>query len=160
EFLIEPAFRYFSEQSLPPAKIRTRIRCALEALVRGDDARDRIVWMHNPGVDRNLLLTGELTRACKRHAVPLILHHHDWWFENRWSRWPEMRRCGFRTLQEIARATFPTASSIHHAAINQLDAGKLKSHMGRQAAWLPNLGERGKRPSASRAKAARLWMQG
>ena len=57
---------------------------------------------HNLGIARNLVLTGELARACEQRGIRLMAHHHDWWFDNRWQRWPEMRCSGFRSLAQVA----------------------------------------------------------
>jgi glycosyltransferase involved in cell wall biosynthesis len=126
----EKAFAYLAEQRSKPALISNRLRAVLEQILR----EPCLVWAHNQGLARNLLLTRELNRICAQRHLPLVFHHHDWWFDNRWQRRREM--AGFRTLQQIAQTIFtPNAC---HAAINQSDAKILRRHFRRRAAWLPN----------------------
>ena len=135
----EPAFGYLSEQKLRPATARKRIRTALGELLTDATSDNCLVWAHNLGIGRNLLLTRELVRACSERGVLLLAHHHDWWFDNRWLRWSEMRRCGARTLTETAKAIFPAVANLHHLAINRSDARVLQRHFPGRADWLPNL---------------------
>jgi hypothetical protein len=158
EFLVEPAFKYFSEQKQSPRQITRRICATLRKILDRASADSCLVWTHNPGVGRNLLLTRELTRACAERNIPLIAHHHDWWFDNRWSRWPEMRRCGFRTLRAVAETIFPPAPNLCHVAINQADARILQRHFRGRADWLPNLTQPSPAPAPARIRATRKWL--
>ncbi|MHB1308711.1 MAG: glycosyltransferase family protein, partial [Limisphaerales bacterium] len=108
---------------------------------------------------RNLLLNRALIGECEARGVALMLHHHDWWFENRWQRWPEMRASGFRTLTAVARAILPTDSTVRHLAINQMDTAVLKRHFDGQAEWMPNLAEPGTAPSSEEIDRARRWLR-
>src|SRR5207245_2816642 len=119
-----------------------------------------LIWAHNLGVARNLLLSRELAGACAARGLRLVSHHHDWWFDNRWRRWREMRQDGFRTLRAAARAIFPATPSVRHLAINRADASRLERGLFERAGWLPNLTERGSRPPARKARAAREWLRG
>src|SRR5438552_13580691 len=107
----------------------------------------------------NLLLTREPTRVSSAQGIPLVAHHHDWWFDNRWLRWLEMRRAGFRTLRSAAGTIFPSASGLRHVAINQADAGILSRHFAQRAAWLPNLTEPAPAPPPARVRAAKHWLE-
>jgi hypothetical protein len=158
QFVVEPAWNYLSEQRGSPRQLTTRTRRALAALLEDGTAQDSFVWAHNLGVGRNLLLSRELAAACAARRIPLICHHHDWWFENRWARWPEMRAAGFRTLGAAARAIFPPHPGTVHTAINRADAAVLTRHFRKGAVWLPNLAERPPQPAAARVSAARLWL--
>ncbi|HXT41385.1 MAG TPA: hypothetical protein VN887_15365, partial [Candidatus Angelobacter sp.] len=158
EFLIDPALKYFSGQKRSPGQVAGRIRAALGKILDGASADGCLVWAHNLGIGRNLLLTRELTRACAERNIPLIAHHHDWWFDNRWARWREMRRCGFRTLQAVAETIFPPYPNLCHIAINRADAGTLRRHFRGSADWLPNLTEPAPAPTHARARAARKWL--
>ncbi|MCL4788941.1 MAG: glycosyltransferase [Verrucomicrobia bacterium] len=157
-YFIEPAFGYFSEQRRAPAKLRESLRRGLERLLDGARAEDTLVWAHNLGLARNLLLTGELTRACEERRVPLLAHHHDWWFDNRWQRWPEARRAGFDTLNQIARVVFGSPR-VRHLTINHADNAILKRHQRGRTHWLPNLAEPAPPPPAPRAAYAREWLR-
>jgi glycosyltransferase involved in cell wall biosynthesis len=156
---VEPAFNYLSEQNVSSPSIARRIRIALERIFAGADAGNTVVWAHNLGVGRNPILARELAAACARLQLPLVSHHHDWWFDNRWVRWPEMRRYGFRTLASSAQTVFPSVGNQLHAAINHADATILSRHLGKPALWLPNLSEKPPAPPRARQQAARHWLK-
>ncbi len=157
-FVVEPALGYVAEQSAGAPVRRRRLQRCFAALLQGATADDCVVWVHNPGLGRNLELNRTLAAACTAHGVPLVFHHHDWWFDNRWRRWPEMRRAGFRTLSAVATAILPAAPVVRHAAINQLDAGLLQAHFGPRAGWLPNPSDSAPRPAPARTRRARAWL--
>lgn len=156
---VEPTFCYFSEQQLPPETLSRHIRSGLDHLLTGLGKGQALVWAHNLGIARNLLLTRELARVCRHHEVPLLAHHHDWWFDNRWLRWPELRRAGFRTLPAAAHALFPANRFVRHLAINHADASILKRFFPRSSGWLPNLMEPIPSPTPERLEFAREWLQ-
>jgi len=157
EFFVEPAFGYFSEQDRTTAAMRGQIQRSLQRLL--DPRAVGVVWAHNLGLARNLLLTSELIRVCDERRLPLLAHHHDWWFDNRAQRWLEVRRAGFRTLRHAATAVFGSART-RHVAINQADAGVLQKHFGARGAWLPNLTERAPEAPVARVEQARRWLRG
>ena len=156
DFFIEPAFGYASEQPAPDG-LGQRIRAALGRLF--EDGEPAIVWAHNLGIARNLHLARELARACDARGIAMIAHHHDWWFDNRWLRWPEMKRAGFRTLNEVARTLFPATENARFAAINRADANLLRRHFGTCVHWLPNPVARPALPSARRVRSAQSWLR-
>lgn len=158
---IEPALGYWSEQhARRPAKSRALAEAHLAHVLDGATAGDTLVWAHNPGLGRNLLLAQALTKACAARGVPLVFHHHDWWFDNRWTRWPEMRRTGFRSLAAVAAAILPRERCIRHAAINRADARVLTRHFGPQAGWIPNLAGREPALPPGEIARARRWLAG
>lgn len=160
EFFIEPAFGYFSEQKDRPATVQSQCKHALDRLLAGRAARDCMVWVHNPGLARNLLFVRELVRTCETRRIPLLAHHHDWWFDSRWQRWQELRRSGFRTLDAVARTVFCSTPNARHIAINRADAAILQKHCGPRAAWIPNIAERHPLPAPVRVRRARQWLRG
>jgi len=155
DFFQEPAFHYFSDSRVRPETLRRRIRTALDRLLPADQAEETVVWAHNLGLARNLLLADELRRITRERAIRLLSHHHDFWFENRWARWPEMQACGFRTLPDIAHAVFALASRQGLATINRLDQSVLDQKMPRRAFWMPNLVAKGHPLSQARIRRAR-----
>ena len=157
-FLREPAFRYLSEQRSPPEVIRRQIRSALERLTKNGPPDQTLIWAHNLGLARNLILSGELAAFSARRGLSLLSHHHDLWFENRWARWSEMRECGFRSLTAVARASFAARARVCHVTINQLDNAVLSKHLGSRARCLPNLAQANGAPSRARIRAARDWL--
>ena len=119
---------------------------------------DCLIWAHNLGLGRNLYLARELTFTCHCAGIPLIAHHHDWWFENRWHHFTAMREVGFRTLPAVASAVLAGSPQICHVAINRADATVLEKHFPGLAGWLPNPVEPAAKPPAARVKAARAWL--
>ena len=117
-----------------------------------------MVWAHNQGLGRNLILTHELQQLCAERRVKLVLHHHDWWFDNRWQRWTEMRAAGFRTLKAVAEVILGATPNVRHVAINRTDARILETQLQRQAGWLPNPAETGSTTKPGATRRARQWL--
>ncbi len=157
--VVAPSFNYLSEQRGSSKRITARLRRALTKLFADCDSTNTLVWAHNLGVGRNLILSRELANACAERDVPLVAHHHDWWFDNRWVRWPEMRRFGFRNLADPAKVVFPWRGNSLHAAINHADASILSRHFGKRSLWLPNLTEPAPSPPATRVRVAHRWLR-
>jgi glycosyltransferase involved in cell wall biosynthesis len=157
-FRTEPGFGYVSEQHAPTAMLREQISRAVQQLLLGADAHNCVVWAHNLGIGRNLLLAEELARACAGRGVPLVSHHHDWWFDNRWWRWPEIRTSGYATPSTVAQAIFPPLPGVRHATINQEDVTVLTPQLRQATAWLPNLAAPQDRPAATRLTTTRRWL--
>jgi glycosyltransferase involved in cell wall biosynthesis len=155
---LNPALGYIAEQRLTPAARARRLRMFFAGLFDATPAGGCVVWAHNMGLGRNLTLARELARACAARDLPLVFHHHDWWFDNRWRRWPEMRRSGFRTLAQVAAAILPAAPGFRHAAINQADAAVLYRHFRGRAGWLPNLADAAQQPAPARVRHVRRWL--
>lgn len=158
EVMVEPAFLYLSEQSDDAEHIAGRLRRALGRLLGADDGARAMVWLHNPGIARNLLLVRELDAACASRRLPLIFHHHDWWFDNRWQRWRELQRHGIRTLSAAAQIIFPRHQNTRHLCINHADARVLKTYFQYHAGWLPNLKEAPPKHTPARLRFARKWL--
>ncbi len=156
---IEPALGYFSEQPAGPPTLIRRIRAHLESCFVGLAAHNAVVWAHNQGLGRNLLLAEALQQMCGAAGVPLVFHHHDWWFDNRWARWPEMQEAGFATVAAVARAILPTAANVRHATINQADAAVLERTFRQRVGWIPNLTEPAVPPTAPRMRRAKSWLR-
>ncbi len=158
EYYIAPALGYASDQTDASTGLPRRLRTAIAGLLAGSAPDNCLVWAHNLGLARNLPLTRELTRACVERGIRLLAHHHDWWFDNRWQRWPEIRRAGFRTLKATAGAIFSGQPTVAHVTINRADDRILNRHLNGHAAWLPNLVERTPPPAPARVRAARTWL--
>ena len=156
--LVQPAFGYASELALDGRTLERRVRDGIRALVREAGREEGLIWAHNLGLGRNLVLTRELTLSCHACGIPLMAHHHDWWFENRWHHFASLCEPGFRRLPALAAAVLAGSPHISHVAINQADARILEKHFPDRAGWLPNLVERSARPAAARVTAARVWL--
>jgi hypothetical protein len=152
------ALAYLSEQRGGMRRITAEMRAFLDSVLHPSGNSRHLVWAHNQGLGRNFILARELERACGRNQALLVLHHHDWWFDNRWERWREVRRAGLASLDEVAEVVFCSMPHVRHAAINQADAALLERHLSRQAGWVPNLAPlRGKIPAAASRRAS-LWL--
>ncbi len=156
---IEPALGYLSEQRAKPSAIRSRVRRYLRRVLGQTPVRETAVWAHNLGLGRNPILAEELVGLCTDRGLRLVLHHHDWWFDNRWARWPEMRRAGLRSLRRVAQALIPVGGQVHHVAINRADAAVLRKHLGAHARWIPNPAETGGPPRLRPGRSARRWLR-
>lgn len=156
--VVDPSAHYLSHPRRSPHRITLQLQYTLARLLASADASNTLVWAHNLGVGRNLILSRELAQACAKREVPLVAHHHDWWFDNRWARWREVRRFGVRTLSATAQAVFPRRGNVLHAAINQADSAILGRHFGNGAVWLPNLTDPAPSPKGERVRAARRWL--
>lgn len=149
---VEPAFGYWSEQNLPAAAVRAAIREALACLARPGVT----VWAHNLSVGRNMVLAQEV--AALPDDTPLWLHHHDWWWDGRWERWPEMAGQGMRSLEEACAVTLPRGENVRHFSINVADARQAGDITGLSVSFLPNPVEPG-RVSGAEAEAARGFLR-
>ncbi len=156
--VVQPAFGYVSELALDGRSLRRRVMDGIMELLREAGRDDCLIWAHNLGLGRNLYLARELTFTCHCGGIPLIAHHHDWWFENRWHHFAAMREPGFRTLPAVASAVLAGSPRICHVAINHTDATVLEKHFPGLAGWLPNPVESAGPPSAALVRAARAWL--
>jgi glycosyltransferase involved in cell wall biosynthesis len=157
EFFIERAFGYFCEQRRAASQVRRQIRRGLAQLLGDAASQGCLVWAHNLGLARNLLLAEELIHSCQERGLKLVAHHHDWWFDNRWQRWREIRRAGYRSLNETASVVFGS-SEVRHVAVNHPEAALLQRHLGHRAIWLPNLAAPAPPPPPGRVREARRWL--
>ncbi len=158
-YAVAPALGYVSEQKQTGTRQMTaQLRSFLSGLLDGISAEGGLVWAHNPGLGRNLLLSRALEKACAARGIPLVLHHHDLWFDNRWQRWNEMRAHGFSSLAQVAATIFPATRNVRHIAINQADAVVLQRHFPRQSGWLPNPASGSGVPRPEGIREARRWL--
>ena len=130
-WLIEPALGYWSDQSLPAPAVREAVRATVERLTSGS-----VLWAHNLSVGRNMILAQEVAAAAQTAEV--WLHHHDWWWDGRWERWPEMEVQGITSLTEAMAATLPGATGVRHFCINAGDVRRLREWTGGVFHFLPN----------------------
>ncbi len=159
EIHVDRSFGYVSEQRNLSRHIQRRVGLGLTKLLADADPADCLVWAHNLGIGRNLLLARELARVCAAQNIPLVSHHHDWWFDNRWRRWPEIRKSGFRSLAAVAETIFPPNPKIRHVGINAEDATLLREGFPVRAAWLPNPVPRQAPPRRAAVRAAADWLE-
>lgn len=133
EWLIEPALGYWSEQTLPVAAVRGGVREALSRMM----SPGSVLWAHNLSVGRNMILSQEVGAVAQTGTV--WLHHHDWWWDGRWERWPEMAGQGIASLEEALAATVPEGAGVRHFCINATDARRMQEWTGGDFHFLPNV---------------------
>ncbi|MCX7871919.1 MAG: glycosyltransferase [Verrucomicrobiae bacterium] len=155
---IRPSFGYISEQGCSIGELKKTITRDAQELFN-ELKKEAVIWFHNPAVGRNIFLTNEFFRQSTEHGIPLIAHHHDWWFENRWQRLDEMFKCGFDSLEKIADVFFNASPNIKHCAINYCDYSILQKYFQDNSAWFPNPLELENLPDKSRIKTARMWLE-
>lgn len=151
----EPVLGYLSAKAGDSARMRRDIGAFLTRY----SGRETLLWAHNLGLGRNILLADELARHSAKTGMSLLSQHHDFWFDNRWARWPVLRANGFGSLKKVARAVFAAGGRVAHAAINSADESVLGDHMPGRTVWLPNPVSRGERPSSGEIRKAGEWLR-
>jgi hypothetical protein len=152
-FFTSPAFQYSEAQHRSPEQVRKEIR----AVLRREAGPDALIWAHNLALGRNMVLADELAVYSARTGARLVSHHHDFWCDHRWARWPEMRAQGFRTLSRVASAAFAAESRVLHVGINSSDV-RLLSRQMKCTAWLPNPAGDAAGPGRAAIARARRWL--
>ncbi len=154
---VQPDFRYWSEIDGSREGFGARLsRTATDLLLRCGGAR-AVLWAHNLGLGRNAPLAAAWSQAVASTGALFLLHHHDFFFDNRWIRWPEMQASGFSTLADAACVVFPVGPRTVHLAINRSDHALLAAGLGPRALWLPNA-VTAPRHGAGDEREARRWL--
>lgn len=157
DVVVEPRFLYSSELADPPSVAELVPVCS--RLLESPGGGGTVLWAHNLGLGRN----GPLARAWAEAAVAtgtvFLSHHHDFFFDNRWGRWPELRRAGAAFPDDAARWVFPAGPGIMHIAINGRDHALLGAGHGARALWWPNP-VTPPRHGAGQETEARRWLAG
>lgn len=156
---VERALGYVAETRASAAVLRARLRKFWTRLFDGLSDQPVVVWAHNLGLGRNVLLARELLQACRRRGIRLVSHHHDWWFEHRWDRWAELRRSGVGSFRKVAETVLAAHPEVRHVVINRRDARVLRSALNGQVGWLPNPMPPLAPVSAPEVSAARRWLE-
>lgn len=151
----EPVLSYLDANAADSARIRQEIG----AILARHAGPETLVWAHNLGLARNILLADELARFSGKTGVPLLSQHHDFWFDNRWARWPGLQANGFGSLEKAAKAIFAAGGHVVHAAINSADERILANNMPARTVWLPNPAGPRTRPSRGEIRSAGEWLR-
>ena len=130
-------FLYFSELSPAPDDLAARLGKLCTGLLAraGEHA---VLWVHNLALGRSVPVASGWARAAASTGAVFLSHHHDFFFDNRWLRWPEMRGSGLADLAEAAAAVFPAGGRTAHLAINRADHALLAGGFADRAIWMPN----------------------
>lgn len=131
--LNEPACDYLDA---PDKEASPKLERALRQVLRtGDRAA---VWFHNPALARNPSLCEAIRTICSAQSIPLVLHHHDFWCDGRWERWPILQRFGFSHPRDVAGSLFADGTRSVHVTINRPDALLTGSFFPSRSQLLPN----------------------
>lgn len=149
---------YVSEWTTTRTSRTARLSQFLQTQINTDDGNDCVVWAHNQSLARNVLLTRALVNICQRRRIKLVLHHHDWWFDNRWDRFQELRALNLQSLNLIATTLLSVKPYVHHIVINKLDGAMLRPCLGKRVTWLPNLTVHNSPPSRIECASTRKWL--
>ena len=155
QWLTEPWLHYTSEWlQMPPPTPETLVTAATKLL--HNLPKPAVVLLQNPAVGRHPLIASTLAAACQATHTRLVCHHHDFFFDGRWSRWPEWQAAGLPSLPEAIAASIPSGPDIRHIAVSSKDATWLKTRS--PAAWCPNPVEITPVPAEESAQAA-AWLR-
>lgn len=119
ESVVFPEFGYGA-----PAMARVRER--LQSLL-SESGHDDVLWAQNLSLGRNFPLAAAVASALPRLRV--VLHHHDFWFDQRAGRWQALAEAGCRSAAEAAAVFFPSGEGVRHVVLS----GRL------QAAFAPHV---------------------
>jgi glycosyltransferase involved in cell wall biosynthesis len=131
--LNEPACDYLDS---PDGESMSRLRGVLGELLKAGERT--AVWFHNPALARNPFLCGTVRAVCAARSIPLILHHHDFWCDGRWERWPILQRFGFLHPHDVAGTVFADGTRSVHVTINRPDAMLMEAFFPGRSTLMPN----------------------
>lgn len=135
---VRPDFLYWSELAPGGEDLTGRLTRTAADLLASCGGENAVLWAHNLALGRNAPLALAWAAAVASTGATFLLHHHDFFFDNRWIRWPEMQASGMASLAAAAEAVFPAAPRSLHLAINRADHRLLSSGFGARSVWLPN----------------------
>ncbi len=135
---VHRGFLYWSEIAPMGEGFTERLARTATDLLARSGGEEAVLWAHNLALGRNAPLAEAWSRAAATTGATFLLHHHDFFFDNRWIRWPEMQDAGLPSLAGAAEAVFPTGPRTAHLAINRADHHLLAAGFGPRALWLPN----------------------
>lgn len=150
-------FLYWSEITPVGDGFAARLARTTADLLARCGGEEAVLWAHNLALGRNAPLASAWAWAVAQTGATFLLHHHDFFFDNRWIRWPEMQAAGLSTLEAAAGAVFPDGPRTVHLAINRADHRLLASGFDARAVWLPNP-VTAPRHAAAGEREAREWL--
>jgi len=157
EVRVHPEFLYWSELDADGAELSLKLEKICSELLADCGGPDCILWAHNLGLGRNIPLSSAWAEAARKTGAVMVSHHHDFFFDNRWNRWPEMLASGTPTLADAAAAVFPAGERIVHTVINRADHHCLAKGFEGRAVWIPNAVTPA-RHTRQEEKSAREWI--
>lgn len=150
-------FLYRSELAPVQGGCRARLDRAATDLLTRCGGGGAVLWAHNLALGRHAALAVAWSRAAAATGATFLSHHHDFFFDNRWIRWPEMKAAGVSSISVAAEAVFPSGPRTVHLAVNRADHDLLAAGFGARALWLPNPVS-APRHAAGGERKARAWL--
>lgn len=154
DWLTEPWFAYASQWPGGPANHQAAVTAAAARLLR-TLPEPRVVLLENPAVGRHPLIGRAFAEACAATGALLLCHHHDFFLDGRWSRWPEWVACGLGSLKDALASALPAGPHVTHLAVSARDAAWLSRCV--PAMFSPNPVARPSAPSPQEIDRARAW---
>lgn len=154
---VQRDFLYWSELAPVRAGFAAQLVRTATGLLARCGGEDAVLWAHNLALGRNVPLALAWSRAAAATGATFLLHHHDFFFDNRWIRWPEMKAAGLSSVSGAEEAVFPDGPRTAHLAINRADHRLLAAGFGGRALWLPNP-VTAPRHAADGEREARAWL--
>ncbi|MDD2706658.1 MAG: glycosyltransferase [Verrucomicrobiae bacterium] len=152
--------RYASEQFHVDAATWRALLLEWRLWISSLDNPDILIWTHNLSVGRNASLAHALSEFSRLEPETLqIWTCHDFWFDGRLQRWPEMRAAGASSVLDVGQWLFPDSPNVRFACINHIDYQILHASTGWRTFYLPNIAEPAPAiPETEKAAARKLLM--
>lgn len=96
------------------------------------------VWCHNPSLGKNLALVKTVDESAEAAGVPVVFHHHDFWFDSRWKNLPASVVADCGGVEGVLEIFFPARNGLRHAAINRPAADLLRRMVPGRVEFFPN----------------------
>lgn len=158
EEIVWPSLGYAADhKDLGPESWKA-IHTQLQSWTKSLGEEKLLLWTHNLSVGRNPSFARALGAMAAEHPAIQVWSCHDFWFDGRLQRWPEMQRAGATEPAIVSQWLFPEADRIRFACINQMDFRSLQAAVGWRAGYLPNLAERFEPVEPERKAAARSFL--
>ncbi|MFN0129991.1 MAG: glycosyltransferase [Verrucomicrobiales bacterium] len=140
----------------PPAQSRAATTSVIAQLLGGLPL-PRAVLVENPAVGRHPTLGRAAAEACAATGTRLVCRHHDFFFDGRWERWPDMIACGLSSVEEAIDHAIPPGDEVDHVAVSARDAAWLSAI--RRVSFVPNPAAPPPGVSADEVASARNWLE-
>ncbi|MGI8604092.1 MAG: hypothetical protein ACR2OZ_14030 [Verrucomicrobiales bacterium] len=136
-WLKSSSFLYAAEQGGSAAARWRRVNRAVARMLGAADSSNSLVWAHNLSLGHNFPLARAIEAQARTHGIRLLLHHHDFWFDQRVNRWAELQASGAKA-SELAPIFYPDQASVGHILLSEASFRCFRPYFGRRCVWIPN----------------------
>lgn len=154
-FTTHPLLGYAASWPGGPADHRHELASIARRLVHGLGDQGAII-LENPAVGRHPFLAQAFATAAAELGTRLLCHHHDFFVDGRWARWPEWRACGLHTMEQAWDSMVPLDPTVSHAVVTRRDARWLAPD--RPVHFIPNHPPPPAPPAQNEIDSARTWL--